>query len=72
MEKSYLSYHLMGAENPKIREMLSALLAGRMQGKTCFCFKAEDPVLLTELEEVTKRSLTAFRDAGFIVAREST
>ncbi|GAC1409280.1 MAG: hypothetical protein NVSMB53_01240 [Gemmatimonadaceae bacterium] len=71
MEKSYVSYHLMSAENPKIRHMLSAPLAGRMQGEACFNFKAEDPVLLTELEHVTRRAVAAFRGAGFIVARES-
>jgi hypothetical protein len=72
MEKSYVSYHLMAAADPKVRAMLSAPLAGCMQGKTCFNFKTENPALLRELEEVTKRALEAFRDAGFIVASEST
>jgi hypothetical protein len=71
MEKTYVSYHLMGAEHPTVRKMLSAPLAAHVQGKTCFNFKTEDPALLSELEEVTKRALEALRDAGFIVAGES-
>jgi hypothetical protein len=71
MEKSYVSYHLMGTEHPTVRKMLSAPLAAQMQGKTCFNFKTEDPVLLKELEEVTNRALEALRNAGFIVGGES-
>jgi len=61
----------MGAEHPTVRKMLSAALSARMQGETCFNFKTEDPALLSELEEVTKRALEALRDAGFIVGGES-
>src|ERR1700680_545138 len=71
IEKSYVSYHLMGAEHPTVRKMLSAALSARMQGETCFNFKTEDPALLRELEGVTKRALEALRDAGFIVGGES-
>ena len=66
IEKSYVSYHLMGLAHPRVRGSLSSRLADRMQGKTCFNFKAEDPELLKELEAATAMSLASLRDEGFI------
>lgn len=71
IKKSYVSYHLMGAANPKVRSTMSKRLAVRMQGKTCFNFTARDEALLQELDEVTAQGLAAFRQAGFIAERES-
>ena len=61
--KSYVSFHLMplGAG----MSTMSTALKARLQGKTCFNFSTPDPVLFTELEELTARSIAAFRAAGF-------
>lgn len=66
IEKSYVSYHLIGLAHPKVRGSLSTQLADRMQGKTCFNFKTADAQLLKELEAVTALSLVSLRDEGFI------
>ena len=66
IEKSYVSYHLMGLAHPKVSGSLSSRLADRMQGKTCFNFKTADVELMKELETVTALSLASLRDAGFI------
>jgi hypothetical protein len=62
--KAYVSFHLMAvAAKPGA---MSKALAARMQGKTCFNFASHDPDLFKELEEVTSRSIAAFRKAGFV------
>ena len=66
IEKSYVSYHLMGLAHPKVSGSLSRQLAARMQGKTCVNFKTSDAELLKELEAVTALSLASLRDGGFI------
>jgi hypothetical protein len=71
IKKTYVSYHLMGAGSPQVRRDMSKQLAARMQGKTCFNFRAGDEDLFGELDAVTARSLAAFRRAGFISDRES-
>jgi len=47
---------------------MSAKLKSRMQGKTCFNFKAADDELFAELDQLTVRSITAFRKAGFVAS----
>jgi len=65
--KSYVSYHLMAIQgNPALAASMSKALSARMQGKSCFNFKADDPVLFKELEEVTAKGLAAFRKAGYV------
>jgi hypothetical protein len=65
--KSCVSYHLMGiAGNEKLTSSMSKELRARMQGKTCFNFKALDEGLLPELERLTLSSITGFKKAGFI------
>jgi len=65
--KGYVSYHLMGvAGNAKLADAMSAKLKARMQGKTCFNFKAADDELFAEIDQLTGESITAFRNAGFI------
>jgi hypothetical protein len=66
IRKSYVSYHLMGAASPTVRRSMSEAPAARMQGKTCFNFRAIDDSLLHELGAVTALGLAAFRKAGFI------
>jgi hypothetical protein len=53
--KAYVSFYLMCAYcNPKILAAMSPELKKRMQGKSCFNFKAVDDTLFTELEQITK------------------
>jgi hypothetical protein len=69
---SYVSYHLMGVEgNPTLRDLMSAELKARMQGKACFNFATDDQMaLLAELEHVTAQAVAAFEAAGFISGPE--
>ena len=71
VRKAYVSYHLMGVASPEVRAIISKQLAARQQGKTCFNFKVIDDALFSELADVTRRGLEAFRKAGFITGRES-
>ena len=65
--KAYVSFHLMPLYgNAKLAGGLSKALKARMQGKSCFNFTTLDEALLGELEEVTRRGLTAFKKAGFV------
>jgi hypothetical protein len=65
--KAYVSYHLMGVYgNPKLLDGVSKKLLARMQGKSCFNFKADDEPLFDELEQLTVRSIAGMRKAGFI------
>jgi hypothetical protein len=66
INKAHVSYHLMSAASPRVRRAMSKSLAARMQGKTCFNFKASDATLFRELGETTVLGLAAFRDDGFI------
>lgn len=54
-KKSYVSYHLMPVySNPVLLEGVSDGLKARMQGKSCFNFKAMDAVLFRELDALTQ------------------
>ena len=54
-KKSYVSYHLMPVyENPALLNGISDGLRKKMQGKSCFNFTAEDPLLFKELDALTK------------------
>ena len=65
--RPYVSYHLMALDGDAVgREGLSPGLRARMQGKTCFNFKAVDEELFRELEALTARECHVFRKAGFI------
>jgi len=67
--KGYVSYHLMGVDgNTKLVDAMSPKLRARMQGKTCFNFKAADDELFAELDQLTGKSITAFRNAGYIAS----
>ena len=66
--KAYVSYHLMGMYgNKKLHESMSQELMARMQGKTCFNFKKIDEKVFEELDELTAKSIDAFKKAGFIL-----
>ena len=58
--KAYVSYHLMGVDgNAKLCSAMSAELKARMQGKTCFNFKAVDDELFAELDQLTDSATPA-------------
>ena len=65
--KAYVSFHLMGLSgNAKLLAGMSKELKTRMQGKTCFNFKVLDEAVLSELDQLTARSVAAFKKAGFV------
>ena len=67
MRRAYVSYHLMGiAGDSKLAAGFSAALRARMQGKSCFNFKAVDDALISELARVTAQSLLGMRKAGYV------
>ena len=54
--KAYVSYYLMPVYvEPSLLEGLSPGLKRRMQGKSCFNFRAVDDVLFEELADLTRR-----------------
>lgn len=56
IKKSYVSFHLMPVYvNPGLLDAISPELLARMQGKSCFNFKAVDEELFEQLEELTVR-----------------
>ena len=62
MFKGYVSYHLMPLYVcPELTKTLSADLKKRMQGKSCFNFRAPDEALFAELSELTKAGLEKYR-----------
>jgi len=66
--KAYVSYHLMGIYmNPKLQAEIPKELKARMQGKTCFNFKKVDEKVFKELDELTGKSIDAFKKGGFIL-----
>lgn len=67
VSKAYVSFHLMGVYGrPELMAGASEGLRARMQGKSCFNFKAPDALLFKELASVAKRSIAGMRKAGFI------
>jgi len=60
--KNYVSYHLTPIYGcPKLVESSSEKLRARMQGKSCFNFKAVDEALFGELERLTVAGFEAFK-----------
>jgi hypothetical protein len=57
--KAYVSFHLMPLYmNPPLLRTVSPSLKKRMQGKTCFNFKAApEPELLKELERLVEAAM---------------
>src|SRR6266478_1588790 len=65
--KNYVSFYLMSIYAcPELLKGMSPELKKRMQGKSCFNFKAVDEKLFRELAEFTKAGATKFRDEKFI------
>jgi hypothetical protein len=62
MKKNYVSFHLMPVYMfPNLLDDVSPALRKRMQGKSCFNFKKNDPALFGELAQLTERSVTRMR-----------
>jgi hypothetical protein len=59
--KSYVSYHLMPVyTHQALAETILPALKKRMQGMSCFNFKAEDPELFSQLESLTRAAAEAY------------
>ena len=59
-KKSYVSYHLMAVyEDPALLNNISDALRKKMQGKSCFNFTADDPLLFKELDALTRTCAAA-------------
>src|SRR5580698_262965 len=60
--KAYVSYHLMPLYfNPAMNALVVPALRKRMQGKTCFNFKAADQELFAELKSLTRAGVDSYR-----------
>jgi hypothetical protein len=67
MFKGYVSYHLMPLYAcPELAKMVSSDLKKRMQGKSCFNFRAPDEALFAELGELTKAGLEKYRAKNWL------
>ena len=66
--KAYVSFHLMPLYmSPKLTSLISPILKKRMQGKTCFNFKARpEPPLLQELESLTVAGLNEWEERKWL------
>jgi len=66
--KAYVSFHLMPLYmNPALVSTISPGLKKRMQGKTCFNFKASpERALVAELERLTESALKQWTDKNWM------
>ena len=65
IKKNYVSYYLMGVYMyPDLLDGISDALRKRMQGKSCFNFKSDDPALFEELGTLTANSLQRLQKEG--------
>ncbi len=67
INKNYVSFHLMPVYVfPKLLESISPELMKRMQGKSCFNFKATDVKLFDELKQLTKVGYEKYQKADYL------
>lgn len=67
IKKNYVSFHLIPVYVfPDLLESVSPALKKRMQGKSCFNFKAVDAALFTELQALTAAGLARYREKGYV------
>jgi len=66
--KAYVSFHLMPLYmDPVLAKTISEALQKRMQGKTCFNFKAvPDKESLADLKKLTEASLDRWSERGWL------
>lgn len=59
--KTYVSYHLMPVyTHAELAAKIPPTLKKRMQGKSCFNFKVEDPALFEQLEALTREAAAVY------------
>ena len=67
INKSYVSFHLMPVYVfPELLEGISPELQKRMQGKSCFNFKATDAKLFQELKELTQAGYGKYQKEDYL------
>ena len=67
MFKGYVSYHLMPLYAcPDMAKAISPKLKQRMQGKSCFKFRAPDEALYAELGALTRAGLEKYRAKNWL------
>ena len=67
ISKSYVSFHFMPVYfAPELKKDLSAELKARMQGKSCFNFRAVDEKLFGELRRLTANGFAASKKMGAV------
>ncbi len=67
VKKAFVSFHLMPVYvQPGLLDRISPALKARMQGKSCFNFKAVDPALFGELAALTREGYASYRAQGFV------
>lgn len=66
--KAYVSFHLMPIYmSPTLTRTISPALKKRMQGKSCFNFKAEpEPELIADLTQLTKSSINEWAERRWL------
>ena len=65
--KQYVSYYLMPVYvHPELLDGITPELRKRMQGKSCFNFKAIDDRQLEELARLTAAGMTAYEGDGYL------
>lgn len=65
--KNYVSFHLFPVYMyPDLLDGLSPELKARMQGKSCFSFRAPDDALFREIEALAKAGLERLRAEGVL------
>ncbi|MGK3990673.1 hypothetical protein WME99_46940 [Sorangium sp. So ce136] len=63
--RAYTSFYLMPVyTNPELLGGMSPELKKRMQGKSCFNFKTNEPALFAELEALTGRCFERWKASG--------
>jgi hypothetical protein len=66
-QKNYVSFYLMPVYVfPDLLDSASPELKKRMQGKSCFNFKATDPALFAELASLTEKGFARYQQEGLL------
>ncbi len=69
IRKNYVSYHLMPVyTNPELLDEASPGLRKKMQGKSCFNFRKNDPGLFAALRRLTRTCFETYHEKGFTTA----
>lgn len=67
ISKNYVTFHLMPIYVfPSLLKTISPGLKKRMQGKSCFNFTSVDPVLIAELDQLTKKGFIEYQKSGYV------